>query len=311
MVAPFPMPTQTYHTKSYSSISPDQPALSQQGKNIVVTGGGTGIGGGIALSLARAKVSNLALLGRRVGPLEQVKKTITASYPETSVYVYSADISDLDAMVNAFNSFAKAVQGPVHTVMANAGWHPGVSTAPDDNNGSLMASLEINAGGTANTVRAYLPHIPAEPIDASGYRGRIVHTSSGVTHVFVPDSVNYGIGKLAGAGYLQYVALNHPELQIINFHPGILATDMSAVGSGLEATDEISLPADWAVWAGSPESAFLGSGRLVWAHWDVNELKERFERMRAGKEKDGDVVFGALPVHQQFTIGLVDWIKAE
>ena len=36
--------TKTWHNKPYASISPSRPELSAKGKNVVVTGGGTGIG---------------------------------------------------------------------------------------------------------------------------------------------------------------------------------------------------------------------------------------------------------------------------
>jgi hypothetical protein len=36
----------------------------------------------------------------------------------------------------------------------------------------------------------------------------------------------------------------------------------------------VDLPAQFAVWLTSPEAAFL-KGRLVWANWDVEEMKAR------------------------------------
>lgn len=72
----------------------------------------------------------------------------------------------------------------------------------------------------------------------------------------------------------------------------------------------VSLPADWTLWAASKESAFLGSGRLIWAHWDIDELKEVFGRMEAGKEQDGVTIMGVLPVNQRFTVGLIGWPDA-
>lgn len=69
----------------------------------------------------------------------------------------------------------------------------------------------------------------------------------------------------------------------------------------------VSLPADFAVWAASKESLFLGSGRYFWAHWDVTELKEKFDRVKAGTEKDGIEIMG-LPGNKLFTLGLVGWV---
>jgi len=67
------------------------------------------------------------------------------------------------------------------------------------------------------------------------------------------------------------------------------------------------LAADWTVWAASPEAAFVGSGRFLWAHWDVTELKELFEKYKSGEEKDGALVMG-LHVGKNFTLGLTKWI---
>lgn len=68
----------------------------------------------------------------------------------------------------------------------------------------------------------------------------------------------------------------------------------------------VSLPANWAVWAATNESSFLGSGRLVWAHWDVSELKEKFELMAKGELSDG-VDFGTFAFNKNFTFGLIGW----
>jgi hypothetical protein len=40
----------------------------------------------------------------------------------------------------------------------------------------------------------------------------------------------------------------------------------------------VNLPAHFIVWAAAPEAEFL-AGRLVWANWDVDELKERREEI--------------------------------
>jgi len=51
---------------------------------------------------------------------------------------------------------------------------------------------------------------------------------------------------------------------------------------------------------------FLGSGRFLWAHWDVNELKESFGRYKSGEEKDGGELMG-MQVGKNFTLGLLSW----
>lgn len=222
----FPAPTTTYHTKSYPAISSDQPALSQAGKNVLITGAGTGIGQGIALSFAKASVTNLALVGRRVEPLEETKKLIEKTYTKTKVHVYAADISDQSSLNRAFDKFAEAINGPIHTLVANAAIHPGLFPAPDKDGDIFMDSMKINALGTVNSVRAYLRHLPDTP-NETGYQGQIVHVSSAAAHFSIPLSANYSASKAAAAFYLQYVALEHPELRVISYHPGGIATPMN------------------------------------------------------------------------------------
>lgn len=38
----------------------------------------------------------------------------------------------------------------------------------------------------------------------------------------------------------------------------------------------VELPASYMIWASSPEAAFV-KGKFVWAHWDVDELKQLLE----------------------------------
>ena len=69
-VPPFVSFTKTYHNKPYDDISPTRPELSAAGKNVVVTGGGTGIGKAIATAFTQAGAKSVAILGRRLDKLE-------------------------------------------------------------------------------------------------------------------------------------------------------------------------------------------------------------------------------------------------
>lgn len=43
----------------------------------------------------------------------------------------------------------------------------------------------------------------------------------------------------------------------------------------------VSLPAGFNLWLASPEARFL-KGKFVWCNWDVDELKEQAEEIKAG-----------------------------
>ena len=66
----------------------------------------------------------------------------------------------------------------------------------------------------------------------------------------------------------------------------------------------VSLPADGLVWAASPKSALLGSDRFIWAHWDVQELKQMYEKYQNGEEKGGLEVMSGLLANWNFTFRL-------
>ncbi|KAI7760954.1 hypothetical protein LZL87_012107 [Fusarium oxysporum] len=69
------------------------------------------------------------------------------------------------------------------------------------------------------------------------------------------------------------------KMQISIFHPGIIFNELAAA-SGMNDTtypwDDENLPGNFAVWAASHEAEFI-HGPLVWAAWDVEELKTRIE----------------------------------
>jgi hypothetical protein len=57
----------------------------------------------------------------------------------------------------------------------------------------------------------------------------------------------------------------------------------------------VSLPANFAVWLASPEARFL-TGKMVWAHWDVDEMKARADEIKGGLMLTTNVIgwpFGA------------------
>lgn len=81
----FPSPTKTWRTATYPSIDPSLPALSSAGKNIVISGGGSGMGPEIAKAFAQSGAASIALLGRTEATLLETKQQIEVKYPNTTV----------------------------------------------------------------------------------------------------------------------------------------------------------------------------------------------------------------------------------
>lgn len=142
MAAPFPAPTQTWHSKAYSKIDPKRPELSAKGKNVIVTGGGIGIGASIVKSFAEAGASTIGVLGRTESALMETKESIEAEFKPTKVIVLAADITDETSVTKALNSFKSSV-GLIDVLVHNAAYMSDLVPIQDAEVGEWFKSFEI------------------------------------------------------------------------------------------------------------------------------------------------------------------------
>lgn len=108
-VIPF---TKTWHTGPYDFISPTRPELSAAGRNVIVTGGATGIGNAIAVAFAQAGAKSVAIVGRRLDALKSGAATISAALPtgsDTQVLYEQADLLSRADTTKALQSIASKV----------------------------------------------------------------------------------------------------------------------------------------------------------------------------------------------------------
>lgn len=98
----YPGFTKIYRKTSYPAIDPSRPELSVKGKTVIVTGAGDGsIGATVALSFAKAGAQKIALVGRTESTLAKTKAAIEKAFPETSILVSTADISQAESVGKA------------------------------------------------------------------------------------------------------------------------------------------------------------------------------------------------------------------
>ncbi|KAL4955755.1 hypothetical protein BDW69DRAFT_182220 [Aspergillus filifer] len=281
--------TKTWHSEPYPFISPTRPELSAAGKNVVITGGGTGIGKSIAIAFAQAGAKSAAIIGRRIERLEATAVATKeaaaaaaangsqsspppATAPGTQVLFETADITNR-ALISAALENIVAQVGPIDIFASNAGILPADGPVVGYSEADLRLSLETNVLGAFNALQAFLP------LAAPG--AKVFNTSSGIGHWTpqpeLPGVFAYAAAKVAALRMFDYFAAQNPGIHVVNIQPGIIATEVNpriTVGP-----DSVELPAHFLVWLASDEATFL-KDKFVWANWDARELMARADEIQ-------------------------------
>lgn len=220
--SPWPSPTKTWHDDTYPAIDPTRPELSLAGKTAVITGGGNGIGGAIAQSFARAGISSLALIGRRLQVLEEKKAQIAIINPQTQVLLLQADIVDGDRVQKAFET-VKSQFGEPNILVNNAAYFDGAVSVLKDSVDDWYQAFDINVKGSLHVARSFLSVAAPSP--------RILNVSSGQAHLdakLFPGMSAYLSSKMAQLRMFEAIQVERPDVVIVSCHPGRVMSEMSA-----------------------------------------------------------------------------------
>ncbi|GAP84806.1 putative short-chain dehydrogenase [Rosellinia necatrix] len=278
--------TDPVHKTSYAAIDPARPALSQAGRTVLVTGGGTGIGSGIVRGFAGASAARIIVVSRRPAVVAAAARALAAEAGYGGeVRGVPCDMGDAAAVDALWDGLA--AEGVVVDVLVL-------------NAATFAPSKPLLDLGTAavweifnNNVRAQM-HF-AERFYKQAGKGAsetkyLVHVSTAAIHDFTigHEYLGYGLTKNAGQLALQLIAQDTaPErMQFVGYHPGAILSEAALAVGCTEDTlpwDHVDLPGHFAVWAASPEAKFL-HGRFVWAAWDVDQLKNGELRKRIDEE---------------------------
>lgn len=140
--------------------------LPLEGRHVVVTGAGRGIGASIVAKLAQTGAS-ITLMGRTQSTLDE---TAARDASAVKTFTVTTDVADVNSVKSAFDQ-ARRKLGPVHILINNAG--QAGSSAMHKMEDSLWHSLiGINLTGSYYCIRQALPDMLAEKW------GRIVNVAS-------------------------------------------------------------------------------------------------------------------------------------
>jgi NAD(P)-dependent dehydrogenase (short-subunit alcohol dehydrogenase family) len=190
-----------------------------KGRTAFITGGGSGIGLGIARAFARAG-AKLVLVGRRLPVLAEAKAELREL---TEVETYGLDVRDREAYAAVADEAEKAL-GPVTILVSNAG----VATATRVKTFSYELwdwYIDSNLNSVVNGLQVFLPRMMER-----GLGGHIVNVSSGIGLIGMAGNAMYAATKFAVVGISENLAAN-PELQKVGigvtaFCPARVDTDI-------------------------------------------------------------------------------------
>jgi NAD(P)-dependent dehydrogenase (short-subunit alcohol dehydrogenase family) len=246
----------------------------------LVTGGGRGIGQGIALGLVKAGM-RVAVTARSA---DQLAETVGLAGGDSIAVV--ADVAD-PAAVRAMVREVEQRLGPVDLLVNNAGIAGPYGPMWDGDPEAWWRCLEVNLRGPYLCCREVLPGMIARR------SGRIVNVTSGAGVFAIPDMSAYVVSKTALVRLSEQLALEAGPfgVRVFPIRPGVVRTAMVEEGrkrvplvqkvldDGLDVTPQVV--AELVLFLASGRADAL-SGRL----FSVNDDREEIVRRADAVERE-------------------------
>ncbi len=207
-------------------------------KTAVVTGGGQGIGRGIALALAREGMRT-AILDIEQGAAERTAKEIESAGGRA--IGLRVDVTNERSLADAATSVVRAF-GPVHVLTNNAGVSAPQGPIADKTDADWQWVFSVNLFGIVKAVQAFLPGMRAhsrshsrDHSESQGQGGHIVNTSSMAGLIAVPE-LEVGIYTASKYACTAYCEILRAELApdgigVSVLCPGLIDTQLAATSA--------------------------------------------------------------------------------
>ncbi len=194
------------------------PNRSLEGRSVVVTGGGTGIGAACA-RLAAAEGARVTICGRTEGRLRETAERIRADGGEIGFVVADVTVEeDVARLMAAATDFGSGLHG----VVANAGGGGGLGPYHLQEIPEFVRVLHLNVLGTLLCIKHAVPHL------ARAGNGSFIGMSSIAGHVTHPLFGAYPVAKAGIESMIRNAAdeYGHLNVRFNALQPGFIATEL-------------------------------------------------------------------------------------
>lgn len=151
--------TPTVHKSVYPGIAPSRPELSQAGRSILITGGGTSIGKSIAEHFILANAANVIIVGRRQEVLDTATAELEVIAKKQSkpakILAIQADVSKKEAILELFSTLASKGLA-LDVLVLNAAMFSGLEGFLDLGADKVWEPMETNVKGPMYMTEAFM-----------------------------------------------------------------------------------------------------------------------------------------------------------
>ena len=193
----------------------DTPNFSLAGQTALITGGGTGLGLGIASSMAAAG-AKVVITGRRTEPL----KSAVAEIGKNAQYIVH-DINKTDTAKFFVAEVESLAESPISILVNNAGTHlkkSAIDTTPEE----FASVLQTHTLAAHALSAAVLPRM------VQRQNGNILFIASMASYLAIPMVTAYTAAKCASVGLVRSLASEYSDqgIRVNGIAPGWIQSPM-------------------------------------------------------------------------------------
>ncbi|MBU2550851.1 MAG: SDR family oxidoreductase [Proteobacteria bacterium] len=193
--------------------------MDASGRVAVVTGGGRGVGRGVALTLARAGADVAILYRRRHESAAETRAELQALGRQAEAY--HCDVSDRERVAETFAQIKERF-GRIDILVNNAGLASWGNFIHDTTPQEWDKVMKTNVYGPYHCAREALPVMREQK------QGWIVNISSAITQNYMPTGGPYGVAKAGLEALTRILAWEETanNIHVNCIGPGLVETEM-------------------------------------------------------------------------------------